>query len=162
MVADRAGWILLGQSSTTAAPILETVDFCLRNWKSAEVGYSGLDIQVKPALALAAATFASVVVAVVVVVAAAATAPARSFSNPCRIPCAARPAQPECPNLNIQLRPISSFPHKSPPFRESAPRLWSSRRGESKRRGPDPNSGRETPRKTRIWIFRLSRPWTLI
>jgi hypothetical protein len=48
---DRAGWILLGESSTTAAPILETVDFCVENWRSAEVGYSGLDIQVKPALA---------------------------------------------------------------------------------------------------------------
>ena len=51
---DRAGWILPGESSTTAAPILETVDFCVENWRSAEVGYSGLDIQVKPALVHAA------------------------------------------------------------------------------------------------------------
>ena len=50
MGPDRAGWILLGESSTTAAPILETADFCVENWRSAEVGYSGLDIQVKPAL----------------------------------------------------------------------------------------------------------------
>ena len=51
MGPDRAGWILLGESSTTAVPILETVDFCVDNWRSAEVGYSDLDIQVKPALA---------------------------------------------------------------------------------------------------------------
>ena len=44
-----AGWLLLGESSTTAAPILETLDFRLENLRSAEVGYSGLDIQVKPA-----------------------------------------------------------------------------------------------------------------
>ena len=47
---DPAGWILLGESSTTAAPNLETVDFCVEKWRSAEVGYSRLDIQVKPAL----------------------------------------------------------------------------------------------------------------
>ena len=47
---DRAGWILLGESSTTAAPILETVGVCLETWGSAEVGDSVLDIQVKPAL----------------------------------------------------------------------------------------------------------------
>ena len=51
---DRAGWILPGESSTTAAPILKTVDFCVEIWRSAEVGYSGLDIQVKPALGSAA------------------------------------------------------------------------------------------------------------
>ena len=50
---DPAGGILLGESSATAAPILETVDFRVENWRSAEVGYSGLDIQVKPALDVA-------------------------------------------------------------------------------------------------------------
>ena len=43
---DLAGWIPLGESSTTAAPILETADFCLENLRSDpswifRFGYSG-------------------------------------------------------------------------------------------------------------------------
>ena len=35
---DGAVWILPGESFTTAAPILETIDFRAENWRSAEVG----------------------------------------------------------------------------------------------------------------------------
>ena len=52
---------------------------------------------------------------------------------------------------------ISGFPIKtSPLFREPVPRLWSSRQGESDRRGPDPNFRRETRSKATCDGFQKS------